>query len=469
MQKSTPIFLMVILLACVEVNSISTFLGFWEGPHPEDSNKKFYIYIENRNDSLTANGYWTENNFYQSRFKVDSVNTLDDSISFNVPMWDCNFSGVLVEKELVYGGFKCQGEPFDSVTLVKNKWIDDYLFNAKPDCKNPDFQYSYTIPVSQNDAIETSGFQTSNDSLFIQYLVSEIIGGEYGRLNSFLLLKNDKLICEEYFYGYSQTDLHQIESCTKSVTSLLVGIAIDKGLITDLNEPLYQIFPEYAHLKTNPYKYITIKHLLTMNSGFELQNNSLFQVDDRIDFALQRKLVYEPGTMFQYDGRNTEILGEILQRKTAMYPDDFARKYLFEPLKTGDFIWTGFEQKRSPLMSGSLCLLPRDMIKIGSLVLNNGSTSEKQIISKKWIEESTSVKTKTHIPGDDYSYQWWNLNLKSNGKGYKTIWANGWGSQFIYVIPEINVVIVTTGHNYENDSWTITDGISKYLYLLDSN
>ena len=119
-------------------------------------------------------------------------------------------------------------------------------------------------------------------------------------------------------------------------------------------------------------------------------------------------------------------------------------------------------------MGGSLQLLPRDFAKIGFLVLKNGELNESRIISEEWIKESTSEKIKTHIDGDNYSYQWWNINLTSDNKNYKVIWANGWGGQFLYIIPQLNVVIATIGYNYEYDSWAITKGIQKYLYLLDN-
>lgn len=110
---------------------------------------------------------------------------------------------------------------------------------------------------------------------------------------------------------------------------------------------------------------------------------------------------------------------------------------------------------------------PVDMMKIGMMVLNQGRFGSEQVISSDWIRESTSVKTRTNIDGDDYGYQWWDIVLQSGQVKYKTIWANGMGSQFIYIIPELQVIIVTTGYNYENDSWAITQGISKYLHFLD--
>lgn len=203
-----------------------------------------------------------------------------------------------------------------------------------------------------------------------------------------------------------------------------------------------------------------------MTSGFEPQNNELFTSENRIEFALKRPIKTKPGTTFLYDGGNTEILGAILQKKTGMFADEFAKKYLFSTLKIENFDWETNKQNGFPSMAGALNLLPRDMIKIGGLILNKGEFNENQIISKQWINESTSVKIKTHIPDDDYSYHWWNIKISSANAEYNAIWANGWGSQFIYIFPELNVVIVTTGHNYENDSWAITSGIAKYLYLL---
>ena len=456
MLKSAFIMVLLILSVCVKGQKDTLYFGFWEGPHPEDPNKKFYIQIENLKNSLFSQGYWTENSFYQSKFNVDSVSINQDKISFYVPGWHCTYKGQ-INKDLITGGFDCAGEPFDSVQLIKNISIENHLIYPKPGCKNTNYSYRYKNLGT--------GIESFKDSMFIENLVNEILDKKYGRINSFLVSKNNKLICEEFFFGYTENDLHQIESCSKSVTSILIGIATDKGFIKNLNEPVCEIFPEYAHLKTGNYKAITVKNLLTMQSGFEPQNDQLFRAENKFDFAINRKLNSKPGTKFQYDGGNTEILGAVLYRKTGTPVDDFAREFLFQPLAIMQFTWEGDHQL--PLMAGSLRLKPEDLLKLGELILNKGKFNDRQIVSEKWIKESTTVKTKTHIPGDDYSFQWWNLNLVSNGKTYPVIWANGWGSQFIYIIPEIEVVIVTTGHNYEYDSWAITEGIEKYLYLLD--
>lgn len=461
------LFALLLIIACAG-ESAEQFTGFWEGPHPVDPSRKFYVELKCENDSFRALGYWTENRHYQSEFQIDTVWVAGDSLRFFVPSWGCVYSGMLSDEGVVSGGFLCEGEPFDPVSLVKDENIKNHLIYACPGCKVPDYKYDCVKPEEEDDLLETSAISTLGDSLFIYSLLPEIIQGEYGRINSFLLYREDRLICEEYFYGYTRDDLHQIESCTKSVTSILVGIAADQGWISDLSEPLYEIFPEYPLLMEEGYRNLNIKDILTMRSGYKVLDQALFRSDKLIDSALIRPLVHAPGTVFQYDGGNTEILGAILKVKTGMYADDFARKYLFGPLAIEHFSWDSPGNSGYPLMGGSLSLAPRSMVKVGAMVLNKGVFNKQQVVSESWIEESASAKTESNVPGDMYSYQWWNILMDSGRKSYECIWANGWGGQFIYIIPDLDAVIVTTGYNYENDSWAISGGISKYLHYLDN-
>ena len=120
--------------------------------------------------------------------------------------------------------------------------------------------------------------------------------------------------------------------------------------------------------------------------------------NDRIATILSRELNYEPGTKFQYDGGNTELLGAIIKKKTGMYADEFAREYLFDPLQITHYNWKIGRQNGYPCMAGSLEILPRDLAKIGLMVLNKGRFNGQQVVSADWIEQSTSFKTHTHIP-----------------------------------------------------------------------
>ena len=467
MKKSIFIFCLIaaaIILTCsCTKNNPLPYTGFWEGPHPVDSSMKFYIEVAEENDSIYCSGYWTKNGFYEASFLVDSFTVTKDTIAFRIPGWGCTYSGIFIDNN-IYGGFGCIGEPFDSVPLNRNDNIREFL--SLPDKKGQALIHSVE---DLNDGLPVSDELSKNEKEFMEKILSGIRSGEYGRINSFLIARDNKLICDEYFFGYKVNDIHPIESCTKSITSLLVGVALDNGLINSTEDPIYNIFPEYGHLEKGLYKDITIKHLLCMKSGYNPQNDELFRSDNRIKFALERGILDKPGSTFRYDGGNTEILGAIIKATSGAFADDYAKKHLFDPLNIKHFDWEIAKQEGYPSMAGSLHLLPRDMVKIGLLVLNKGVFNGQQIVSESWISESTNVHTQTHIPGDNYGYQWWRLELESGEKKYKVIWANGWGGQFIYIFPEINVVIVTTGHNYEYDSWAITKGIKKHLYLLDSN
>jgi hypothetical protein len=470
-MKHTHTFLFLLILVLFQNCSIkkvdTSFNGFWEGPHPVDANKKFYIQITENNDSTKALGFWTNHTFYDSEFKVDSLILNADSIGFFIPDWNCSYSGRIYGKQWIRGGFICANEPFDTVNLLKNDEVKHFLTEAKPNCHTVHYKYQYQEPDYLDEKLTAKHFQTPGDSLFIHSLIPEIITNQYGRINSFLLIKNGSLICEEYFYGYTRDDLHQIESATKSIASLLVGIAKDKGMIADIHEPIYKIFTEYNHLSTGDYRKITLANILSMTSCFSSEYEP-YKDYDRIAYSLNRELIAPVGSKFIYDGGNTEILGAVIKRKTGMYADVFAENFLFNPLGISKYDWSVFKQNGFPCMGGSLQMLPVDMAKIGFLVLNKGKYPNKQLISADWIQESTSVKTKTHFEGDNYGYQWWNVTIESNNRKYHSIWANGWGSQFIYIVPELDVVIVTTGYNYEYDSWAITKGIGKYLYLLDN-
>ncbi len=456
----TILLISVVAISCSVDKSNVSFSGFWEGPHPDNPNKKFYIRITNP-DSCRAQGYWTENGFYSSGFVIDSLIIDNNSLRFYVPEWNCTYVGQRSD-ECIYGGFACSGEPFDSVLLVKNKSVAKFLTDAIIGCNSPEYSYSYKKPQQLNDLLNTATLKASGDSIFVYSLLPEIIHGEYGRLNSFLMIRNKKLICEEYFYGYDRNTLHQVESATKSITSLLVGIAIDNGYIADTDKSVAEILdaPDFD-------KRITLEHVLTMTSGLTPNDQTLQTSENRIKTVLSCELNNQPGTKFQYDGGNTELLGAIIKKTTGIFADIFARDYLFDPLQIKQYNWEYGKQDGYPCMAGALELTPREMTKIGLLILNKGEFYGKQVISKKWIDQSTSFKTHTHIPADDYAYQWWNLSLESAGEEYPCIWANGFGSQFIYIFPTLDMVIVTTGHNYEFDSWAISSGIAKYLYLLN--
>jgi len=317
--------------------------------------------------------------------------------------------------------------------------------------------------------------------------------GEH-RIHSILVVRNGKLVFEKYYpgpkfnlgqytgaTGYDMNDLHVLCSATKSVTSALLGIAIDKGYIQSVEQKVYDFFPEYADLLTQaPAKgKMTIKHLLTMSSGLTYDDESLPYTDSRNDmhrfftssdpirFLLAKPLFADPGTVFDYDNCNTNIIGQIISKALSERLDVIAKEYLFDKLGVKRQEWQ-IVKNNVILSSGDLHLRPRDMAKFGLLFLNNGEWKGEQLISSDWCAISTAAFLDPNDYNNEfqwangYGYQWWQKAYSYNSKSYPSFFATGWGGQNIIIIRDLNLVIVTTAGN-----WYEPERISPFTIVSD--
>lgn len=321
--------------------------------------------------------------------------------------------------------------------------------------------YSYRKP--SDGAFPTASVDEEKiDRKSIVNLLRKIGQGEFGEINSFLVIKNGKLVVEYYYNGFDRDKLNQLQSCTKSVTSILIGIAIDKGYIKSVNDKVISYFPNIEC--ADGWENVTIRHLLTMSSGIEWlrdDSNSPWDKDEGTIAVFQKPIVGRTGTEFNYNSA-MQILGALLENATGMKFEKFAKQFLFEPLEIDKYEWQKSLIDSIPLCTGSLKLRPVDMAKIGLLVLNKGMFDGTQVVTEKWILESTSQHIE--VPknrGDNYGYLWW---VKTRTPKY--IYAHGLGSQFIFVVPGLNMVVVTAGNNFYNKKDT---GPFKMLekYLLN--
>jgi CubicO group peptidase (beta-lactamase class C family) len=222
-------------------------------------------------------------------------------------------------------------------------------------------------------------------------------------------------------------------------------------------------------LKTKENEKITIENLLTMTSSLKWEewNISLSSIDNDqiaiwfyedgpINYALEKPLVAEPGTRFNYSGGDIQILTEILKNATGMKLDEFSGKYLFEPLGITSYNWWLIFPSGEVHGAGGLKLTPRDMVKIGAMMLNRGVWNGIRIISENWVEKCASPypgNTGIKVPGEDlgkvgYSYTWWTKKLSFKGEEIDLFFALGWGGQKVIVIPNLDMVLVFTGANY---------------------
>jgi CubicO group peptidase (beta-lactamase class C family) len=271
-------------------------------------------------------------------------------------------------------------------------------------------------------------------------------------IHSLLLIRNGYVVTDATFYPYDGQTVHDLASVTKSVMTTLIGIAIDQGKL-DLDDQMLSFFPDRAIANLDEAKErITVRHLASMSSGLdctaegdELTLKEMRASPDYVQFTLDRKVAWEPGSHFVYCSPAIHLLSPILQQATGMTALEFARQNLFEPLGIRETMW-----KRDPqgYYGGwaDLSLHPYDMAKIGLLFLQKGQWEGQQIVSRKWVEEATVAQIVT--PGSDedpYGYGWW---METDMEGVYR--ADGRGGQYIYVLPDWNMILVTTGGGFNS-------------------
>ena len=350
-------------------------------------------------------------------------------------------------------------------------------FNSKGE---PQTEYAYQIPEKIEGDWDISSLEKEDvDSGKIFNLIQDILAGNYPNTHSVLLVKNGKLILEEYFYGTKRDDLHYLASATKSITSILIGISLDENLISDVDQNVSDWFSDYQNTKWISQRYnITIKHLLSMTSGIEWDENrsasdprhdyfAMRRGGDWIKYVFNKNLVAPPGQKFNYNGGLSALLGEIVKRASGINADKFSEKYLFDPVGISHYSWLKYNNG-SINTGGGLLLRSRDMAKIGQIVLSNGKFKDKRIISEQWIIESTKnqVLEKAHPLGSGYGYQWWLGEILINGEKIKTIFAQGRGGQCIFVIPKAKAIAVVTSQLINNSGGFFRPQVMMTEYII---
>jgi CubicO group peptidase (beta-lactamase class C family) len=319
------------------------------------------------------------------------------------------------------------------------------------------------MPRDRKDGLRVGSLDGSGlDPARIEAMVQGIARGDYPDVHSVLVVKSGALVLEEYFYEYSPDTLHPLRSATKSVVSALAGVAIDNGLLAGVHEPVLPHFePQYGRIEnvTDAKRRITLEHLLTNSSGLDCDdydpksagNESLMgRADDWVKFILDLPMIEEPGGTPRYCSGGVITTGRIIEKVSGMPLEAFARRHLFDPLGIRPFEWR-FEPDRSS--SETFCqvsLRPRDMAKFGLLFLHGGQWNGRRVLSKEWVEAST--RPHTIVDNTDYGYLWWRPYLDVGGRRHHAILATGNGGQKIYLWPELDMIVVLTGGNYNRQS-----------------
>ena len=305
-------------------------------------------------------------------------------------------------------------------------------------------------------------------------LVPRALAFRQADVHAVLVVRHDKLVFEQYFRGpdevwgrslgdipHGRDQLHDARSVTKSVVALVLGIALDRGMIKgNLDTPIFDLLPQYADLRSREQARITVRDLLTMSAGFEWDEeipygdprNSETEMDRSADparFVLSQPVVDTPGQVYNYSGGSAVLIAAILKQATGRTLDVPARELLFAPLGISDVAWVRYPTTGAPVAASGLRLRPRDFAKIGQLVLAHGVWKGKQIVPTNFLAEATAPQ----INGQGlyfYGYQFWLGRSLVNRREIDWSGAVGLGGQRIFIVPALDLVVVINAGLYSS-------------------
>jgi CubicO group peptidase (beta-lactamase class C family) len=318
------------------------------------------------------------------------------------------------------------------------------------------------------------------DAAKLEALRARIASGEIQGVHSVIVVQHGKTLAEWYFPGederygdklgrieFKPETLHDVRSVSKSVVSILFGIAMADGDIKGgLDTPVLDFFPEYKDLRTPQRMKITLRRVLSMTLGVRWDEDSFPYSDprnseiamdmspDRLRYVLEQDIAAEPGSTFRYSSGGVELAGAILARATKTPLKAYAQKKLFAPLGITAWDWTS-DDKGVPYAASGLRLTPRDMVKIGRMMLAGGVWNGRQIVPKPWVETSTAKHAQVDPDpacGTRYGFYWWEGPGCAASPPAPWYAAIGNGGQRIWVVPSRDLIVVSTMGLYNTPS-----------------
>jgi CubicO group peptidase (beta-lactamase class C family) len=308
--------------------------------------------------------------------------------------------------------------------------------------------------------------------------MADRLGGGSANIHAVVVVHGGSLVFERYFGGLDEVPghfygrrvedvtfgpdtLHDMKSVSKSVASLVVGIAIDRGLISGVDEPIFSFFPELSDLRSPEKDRIRLSHVLDMSMGlawveatpatgnFDNDEARMNLAWDPCRYVLGRPVTAPAGQDFFYNTGALRLVSAIIRKATGVALDDFARSALFEPLGITGAVWERVRGETDA--GGGLRLRPRDMARIGQLVLAGGRWNDRQIVSRNWLATSTEARRKA-VDNMSYGFLWWLGDARLQGRDVRWIGALGRGGQSIRIVPELDLVVAVTAGYYQDYS-----------------
>lgn len=326
--------------------------------------------------------------------------------------------------------------PFILFSCIKEEAFNAEYNGFAPQTINDDWQLS--TPENENidkELLEKAYQLIYQDDRFLM-------------ARSLLVFRNGKLVAEAYPNHLNDINKpYNIQSCTKSITSLLTGIAIQNNQLDSLNEPLYNIYPEYFDTEADK-RSVSIKDALLMQTGLEFDNGfhtqQLYETEgNSIEFILKQDQLYHSGTVMKYNDGAPHLISKMIEKKAGKPLSEYADEYLFTPLNITDWKWEA-SKDGTTFGAFSLFIKPRDFGKIGQLLLQNGKWNTETIIDSSYLSIATTTQTSANFNSEPYGYYFWILPAS------KAYCALGHGGQFLLVVPEKKLVAIYTAFPYTN-------------------
>lgn len=340
--------------------------------------------------------------------------------------------------------------------------------------------------ASADDWPTTTPAEAGFDPVMAEQLDAAVADGSYDNLHAVLVVRGGKLVLERYYEGederwsrprgsvaFGPDEIHDLRSVTKSIVGLLYGIALGEGRVPALDRPLVEHFP-YPDLASDPRRRrMTVENALTMQLGTEWDEglsyadprnseHAMELAEDRYRFVLDRPIVTEPGGQWVYNGGATALIGRLIAQGNGTTLVDYAEEKLFRPLGISESDWV-IGHDGEPIAASGLRLRPRDLAKVGQLILNDGAWDGRQVVPADWLDRSFTH----HVDVDeqiDYGYHWWLGRFPRSGKTW--IGAFGNGGQRLFVAPSLDLAVVVAAGNYnEPDAWKLPVAVITEVVL----
>ena len=355
--------------------------------------------------------------------------------------------------------------------------------------------YTYHPPEATGDGWTVGDARNQGISVqSLEEMMAAIGRGDYPIIDSIAIASQGTLVFDEtirtrldekdQWVGNGDLSLHAQFSSSKSIASILIGIAIDLGDIAGTDVPYLSLFdyPSYANWDERKNQ-ITLHHVLAMRLGLQWDEWSVPYGDpdnavvrffntnhDYSKGLLDLPMEADPGTEFAYNTIASISLGQAIQNQGPLTCVDFLNTYLLGPLSITRVAWTE-TPTALPDLGGGLYLSGRDMLKFGQMYMDDGRWNGQQIVSSEWV--AASIQTYTELAWtepdtrdwkiDGYGYQWWVGHFEHNGQILSSFAARGWGQQTLMVIPELELVIAINSNDYDGQP----DAVNQVFSLID--